>query len=150
MLDIDVKDLLLKIANEDDLASFKKIYFLYYERLLKLACSFVKLTEAGEEIVDDVFVKIWATRTQLATVNNLTVYLYVAVKNRSINYNAVHRMTYIDIESVNFEFKDHGSSPEDILITDELLKVIHITVERLPAECRMVYKLVKEDRLKYR
>jgi RNA polymerase sigma-70 factor (ECF subfamily) len=150
MLDIDVKNLLLKIAHDDDLASFKKIYFLYYERLLKLACSFVKLTEVGEEIVDDVFVKIWATRAKLTGVNNLTVYLYVAVKNHSINYNAVNRMTYIDLESVNFEFKDHGSSPEDIMITDELAKIIDYAVEHLPAECKMVYKLVKEDRLKYR
>lgn len=150
MLDIDVKDLLLKIAYDDDLASFQKIYFLYYDRLLKLACSFVKLTEVGEEIVDDVFVKVWTTRGKLAGVNNLTVYLYVAVKNQSINYNAANRMSYIDFESVNFEFKDHGSSPEDIFITDELAKIIDNTIERLPAECKMVYKLVKEDRLKYR
>lgn len=150
MLDIDVKDLLLKIAHDDDLSSFQKIYFLYYDRLLKLACSFVKLTEVGEEIVDDVFVKVWTTRAKLASVNNLTVYLYVAVKNQSINYNAVNRMTYIDFESVNFEFKDYGSSPEDIMITDELAKIIDNAVERLPAECKMVYKLVKEDRLKYR
>ncbi|XHR96623.1 hypothetical protein ACFJIV_08180 [Mucilaginibacter sp. UC70_90] len=66
MLDIDVKDLLLKIAYDDDLASFQKIYFLYYDRLLKLACSFVKLTEVGEEIVDDVFVKVWTTRGQIS------------------------------------------------------------------------------------
>ena len=150
MLDIDVKDLLLKIAHDDDLASFKKIYFLYYERLLNLACSFVKLTEVGEEIVDDVFVKIWETRANLASVNNLTVYLYVAVKNQSLNYNAANRMTYVDIESVNFEFKDHSGSAEDILITDELAKTIDNTVEQLPAQCKMVYKLVKEERLKYR
>lgn len=150
MLDIDVKNLLLKIAHDDDLASFKKIYFLYYDRLLKLACSFVKLTEVGEEIVDDVFVKIWGTRAKLTGVNNLTVYLYVAVKNHSINYNAANRMTYIDLESINYEFKDHGSSPEDLLITDELAKIIDNAVEQLSAECKMVYKLVKEDRLKYR
>lgn len=150
MLDIDVKDLLLKIAHDDDLASFKKVYFLYYERLLKLACSFVKLTEVGEEIVDDVFVKIWTARAKLVSVDNLTVYLYVAVKNQSLNYNAANKMVYVDIDSVNFEFRDHSSSVEDILITDELAKVIDSTVEQLPTQCKMVYKLVKEDRLKYR
>jgi hypothetical protein len=48
MLDIDVKNLLLKIAYDGALAPFQKICFVYYERLLKLACSFVTLTEATD------------------------------------------------------------------------------------------------------
>jgi len=150
MLNIDIKDLLLKVAHDNDLASFKKIYFLYYERLLKLACSFVRLTEVGEEIVDDVFVKIWSNRAKLTEVDNLTVYLYVAVKNRAINYNLTNRITCVDIESVSFELKDMSGSVEDVLITDELAKIINYTIQRLPDECKIVFKLVKEDSLKYR
>lgn len=150
MLNIDLKELLLKIAYDSDLAAFQKIYFLYYERLLKLACSFVKQTEVAEEIVDDVFVKIWSNRSKLNEVNNLTVYLYVAIKNQALNYNQANRMICIDIESVGFELKDISSSVEDILITAELAKVINDAVQRLPEQCKMVFKLVKEDRLKYR
>lgn len=150
MLNIDLKELLLKIAYDSDLAAFQKIYFLYYERLLKLACSFVKQTEVAEEIVNDVFVKIWGNRSKLNEVNNLTVYLYVAIKNRALNYNEANRMICIDIESVGFELKDISSSVEDILITAELAKVINDAVQRLPEQCKMVFKLVKEDRLKYR
>lgn len=150
MLNIDVKELLEKIACENDLAAFQKIYFLYYERLLKLACSFVKLTEVAEEIVDDVFVKVWANRTKLNEVNNLTVYLYVAIKNQSLNYNQTNRITYIDIESVGFELKDLNSSAEDVLITAELAKIINDAIQSLPEQCKMVFKLVKEDHLKYR
>lgn len=150
MLNIDINDLLLKVARDSDLASFKKIYFLYYERLLKLACSYVKVTEVGEEIVDDVFVKIWSNRSGLTEVNNLTVYLYVAVKNRAINHNLSNRITCVDIESVSFELKDANGTVEDILITDELAKVINSTIQQLPDECRIVFKLVKEDGLKYR
>jgi RNA polymerase sigma-70 factor (family 1) len=150
MLNIDIKDLLLKIAHDNDLVSFKKIYFLYYERLLKLACSFVKSTEVSEEIVDDVFVKIWSNRAKLTEVNNLTVYLYVAVKNKAINYNLTSRITCVDIESVSYELKDINGSVEDILITDELAKIINYTIQRLPEECKIVFKLVKEDGLKYR
>ncbi|MBB6108729.1 RNA polymerase sigma-70 factor [Mucilaginibacter lappiensis] len=150
MLNIDLKELLLKIAHDNDLAAFQKIYFLYYERLLKLACSFVKQTEVAEEIVDDVFVKIWANRTKLNEVNNLTVYLYVAIKNQAFNYNQVNRIICVDIESVGFELKDISNSVEDVLITAELAKVINDAVQRLPEQCKMVFKLVKEDRLKYR
>ncbi|SDQ01699.1 RNA polymerase sigma-70 factor, ECF subfamily [Mucilaginibacter sp. OK268] len=150
MLNIDVKELLLKIARDNDLAAFKKIYFLYYERLLKLASSFVKQTEVAEEIVDDVFVKVWANRIRLSEVNNLTVYLYVAIKNQALNYNQANRIVCIDIESVEFELKDLNSSVEDVLITAELAKVINGAIQRLPEQCKMVFKLVKEDHLKYR
>ena len=150
MLNIDLKELLEKIACDSDLAAFQKIYFLYYERLLKLACSFVKQTEAAEEIVDDVFIKVWANRAKLNQVNNLTVYLYVAVKNQSLNYNQANRITYVDIESVGFELKDINASVEDVLITAELAKVINEAIQRLPEQCKLVFKLVKEDHLKYR
>ncbi|MGN8068048.1 RNA polymerase sigma-70 factor [Mucilaginibacter sp. 22184] len=150
MLNIDLKELLEKIARDSDLVAFQKIYFLYYERLLKLACSFVKLTEVAEEIVDDVFVKAWANRAKLSEVNNLTVYLYVAVKNQSLNYNQANRIVYVDIESVGFELKDINASVEDVLITAELAKVINEAIQRLPEQCKLVFKLVKEDHLKYR
>jgi len=150
MLNIDVKELLLKIARDNDLAAFQKIYFLYYERLLKLASSFVKQTEVAEEIVDDVFVKMWANRIRLSEVNNLTVYLYVAIKNQALNYNQANRIVCVDIESVDFELKDLNSSVEDVLITAELAKIINSAIQRLPEQCKMVFKLVKEDHLKYR
>jgi RNA polymerase sigma-70 factor (family 1) len=150
MLNIDVKELLEKIARDNDLAAFQKIYFLYYERLLKLACSFVKITEVAEEIVDDVFVKIWANRSKLSGVNNLTVYLYVAVKNQALNYIQTKRIVCVDIESVGFELKDISSSAEDVLITAELAKVINDAIQQLPEQCKIVFKLVKEDRLKYK
>ncbi|MEZ2335986.1 RNA polymerase sigma-70 factor [Mucilaginibacter sp. RCC_168] len=150
MLNIDVKELLLKIARDSDLAAFQKVYFLYYERLLKLACSFVKLTEVAEEIVDDVFVKVWSNRTKLSEVNNLTVYLYVAIKNQALNYNQANRIVCVDIESVGFELKDINSSVEEVLITAELAKIINDAIQCLPEQCKMVFKLVKEDRLKYK
>ncbi|WP_419700393.1 RNA polymerase sigma-70 factor [Mucilaginibacter sp. NFX135] len=150
MLNIDVKELLLKIARDSDLAAFQKIYFLYYERLLKLACSFVKLTEVAEELVDDVFVKVWSNRTKLSEVNNLTVYLYVAIKNQALNYNQANRIVCVDIESVGFELKDINSSVEEVLITAELAKIINDAIQCLPEQCKMVFKLVKEDRLKYK
>jgi len=70
--------------------------------------------------VDDVFVKMWSNRAGLDRINNLTVYLYVAVKNTAINYNMANRISYVDIESINYELKDLSSSAHDMLITDEL------------------------------
>jgi RNA polymerase sigma-70 factor (ECF subfamily) len=76
--------------------------------------------------------------------------LYVAIKNQALNYNQANRIVCVDIESVGFELKDINSSVEEVLITAELAKIINDAIQCLPEQCKMVFKLVKEDRLKYK
>ena len=49
------------------------------------AISLVRSKEIAEELVEDVFVKLWANRHHITEIENITVYLYVAVKNKSLN-----------------------------------------------------------------
>ena len=151
MMGDEVKDLLFKIALKDDHLSFKNIYFAYYDRLFQLAKAITKCTETAEEIVDDVFMKIWTKRSNLIHIDNLTVYLYVAVKNCSLNHNSkTNQILTTNIDDAKVEFKDITPGIEDIIITADLARVINQTVQKMPVQCKMVFKLVKEDGLKYR
>jgi RNA polymerase sigma-70 factor (ECF subfamily) len=151
MLDEEVKDVLLKVALNDDHLSFKRIYFAYYDRLFQLAKAITKCSESSEEIVDDVLLKIWMTRAELIHIDNLTVYLYVAIKNQSLNHVAkANHMLTTSIEDVKIEFKDVTPGIEDVIITADLARSINETVQKMPAQCQLVFKLVKEDGLKYR
>jgi RNA polymerase sigma-70 factor (ECF subfamily) len=151
MLDNDVKDLILKIALNDDHASFKKVYFAYYDRLFQLAKAITKSVEAAEEIVDDVFVKIWTKRTSLIHIDNITVYLYVAVKNHSLNYlSKAGNVLTTNIDEVKIDFRDITPGIEEIIITADLDRLINKTIQKMPPQCKLVFKLVKEDGLKYR
>jgi RNA polymerase sigma-70 factor (ECF subfamily) len=151
MLEDEVKDVLLKIALNDDHLSFKKVYFAYYDRLFQLAKAITKNHEVAEEIVDDVFMNIWTKRADLIQIDNLTVYLYVAIKNRSLNHisKASHILT-TNIDDATIEFKDIAPGIEDVIITADLARTINQTVQKMPVQCQLVFKLVKEDGLKYR
>ena len=151
MLDDEVKDLILKIALNNDHSSFKRVYFAYYDRLFQLARAITRSNEIAEEIVDDVFMKLWTKRSTLIHIDNLTVYLYVAVKNHSLNHlSKTAQMVTTNIDDATIEFKDVAPNIEDVIITADLARVINETVQKMPVQCKLVFKLVKEDGLKYK
>ena len=151
MSEEEIKDLIVNVALNDDMQSFKKIYFHYYQRLFQLAKAITKHTETAEEIVDDVFMKVWQKREGMVYVNNLSVYLYVATKNHSLNHNSKENQpSTTHIDDIKVEIKDLTPGIEDTIITNDLMKIINQSIKELPEQSKLVYKLVKEDGLKYK
>jgi len=150
MLESEIKNLLTEVALNSSPASFKRLYFLYYNKLFSLAKSLVKSDEAAEEITDDVFLNLWANRSSLTTINNFTYYCYTAVKNKSLTYLSKPKINQIEIQNVGFEIGDSSANAEDQLIAEDLSRLINNSLSKLPEQCRFVFKLLREDGLKYR
>ena len=68
-----------------DSRAFGQLYALFYKRLYRFSLSILRVSELANEVVEDVFMKLWSNRAGLAPISNLSVYLYVAVKNQSLN-----------------------------------------------------------------
>lgn len=150
MSEDQINNLLIKITSNNDLTAFKQIYIYYYDRLVQLANSLIKHTEAAEEVVDDVFLKIWLKRESLKTISNLTVYLYVAIKNQSLNHISRNQSQNSSLSDLNYEIRDITLNAEEKLISTELLNKINQTIQQMSPQCKLVFKLVKEDGLKYK
>lgn len=151
MEELDIEEIMQRIALSADQSAFRELFRRYYDRLLYFSNSFVKCKEAAEEIVEDVFVAVWNHRENLLNISNLKTYLYVAVKNYSINYlKRSGPSFYEDLNSLDVSFIDVSPNPEDMVIASEMLKAINKAVAELPPKCRMIYKLVKEDGLRYK
>jgi RNA polymerase sigma-70 factor (family 1) len=150
MLESEIKDLLIEIALNSSRASFKRLYLLYYNKLFSLAKSLVKFDEAAEEITDDVFLNLWTNRSSLTTINNFTYYCYTAIKNKSLTYLSKPKVNKIEFEKVGFEIGDTSANAEDLLIAEDLSRIINNSLSKLPEQCRFVFKLLREDGLKYR
>lgn len=139
-----------KIATGDQNA-FRQLFNLYCKKLTQFAFAIVKSNDAAREIVDEVFIKIWKNRASATAIQNLTVYLYTATKNTSLNYLSAKAKENI-VDSFDFfsvQFSD-DQCPEKKLITSELLKKINAAIDGLPPRCKMVFKLVREDGLSYK
>jgi len=150
MIPFNIEEILASVAGKDDQCAFEKIYKSYYSRLFRLAVSIVKSEELANEIYDDVLLNIWQKRKQLTEVNNFTVYIYVAVKNASLRQlSKIAKTNHVEIND-DFDIADPTPTAQEQMMSLELLGIINQAIAELSPQCRQVFKLVKEDGLKYK
>lgn len=146
-----IKQLLTLIAVNDDQSAYKQLFLLMHRPLKQFAYSILKSHEEAEELVSDVFIKIWSKRDQFLTVASPRLYLYTTVKNMS--YTRAGRLKkklslssedwLVQLDSIYFD-------PEKLILTEEVFRQIKNAVNDLPPRCRLIFKLIKEDGLKYK
>jgi RNA polymerase sigma-70 factor (ECF subfamily) len=146
-----IKYLQNRIAAYDDQYAYKELFTSLYSYLYHFAFGFVKAKQPAEEILSDVFIKIWEKRTELDKIANLKVYLYVATRNIALNYvEKQKRDATRNIDEYTAGIKSLYFDPEQLMVTAEMMNLIQKAIDELPLKCKMVFKLVKEDGLKYR
>ncbi len=146
-----VRKSLLRIAGDGDTKAFRDLYHYYFPRLLRFSFLIVHTKEQAEEIVNDVFINLWRRREQLYKIENPDVYFYVAVKNKSLDYLSKNQLKEtVDIHQISESHLKFSMDPEKILITAELKEKIEKAIDRLPARCKLIFKLIREDGLKYK
>ena len=91
------------------------MFELFYNKLFRLAFIDYKKQGISEEIVSDVFIGIWRRRENVPEINNLKLYLYVSVKNTSLNYLAqLTKTRIVYLEELDFEPLQPFANPEEI------------------------------------
>lgn len=144
----DIPELQTRIYNGDTQA-FKKLYDSCCASLLQVALAIVHHREMAEEIVADVFIAVWQHQKDLRRITNLKWYLYATTRNIALNYlrKYAHKNTrHLDEVSL----PEYEVNPESQLISNEMMQHINVAINALPTQCRLIFKLVKEDGLKYR
>lgn len=127
-----------------------QLHALYFNRIFKLIFSLVKQRESAEELASDVFVQLWQRREKLSEVQNHEVYLYVIARNKAFTF-LKQQMSLTDPLDQIEDFKlELARSPEDLLISSEMLHRINMAINQLPPKCKLIFQLVKEQSFKYR
>ncbi|MET0465670.1 MAG: RNA polymerase sigma-70 factor [Chitinophagaceae bacterium] len=128
-----------------------ELYRLFHSRLHYFSTSIVKSPEDAEELVEDVFVKLWANRKEILRIDNLSVYLYVAVKNRCYNLLVKRGKTvYYSFEDMGDEMSTPSLDPHRLLVSAEMMRRMQLAIEALPPRCKMIFRLIREDGLQYK
>ncbi|MGJ7031098.1 RNA polymerase sigma-70 factor [Niabella hirudinis] len=140
-----------RIIKGDEIA-FTRLYSLFYQRLYHFSLSLVRVPDTAQEVVEDVFTKLWINRSRITVIVNPSVYLYVAVKNQSLNRLATKAQEWrvAGLDETIISVAAIGNDPFSRLVTAEMLSRVNDAIERLPSRCKMVFKLVREDGLRYK
>lgn len=126
-------------------AAFATLFRLCYASLYHFAMQYVHRHEVAEEVVNDVFVNIWKQRTTLHSVQNLESYLFIAVKNGSLNYLKKYSHLHIAMDEEKIGKLISLHNPEQEMEWKELYFKLQQAIQALPDQCRTVFRLVKEE-----
>ena len=146
-----IRGLQQRIALYEDLQAYHELYDLFFNNLRRFCFSFVKSSETAEEIVSDVFIKVWQIRNKLPEIDNLKVYLYSIAKNFCLNYiTRQYKNPIASLDEMDFEAVISLDNPEELCISSDILHTIQRTIRQLPPQCRIIFQMVKEDGMRYK
>ncbi|MEI6678122.1 MAG: RNA polymerase sigma-70 factor [Mariniphaga sp.] len=149
-------DKLFDQVRTGDQSAFELLFSIYFARLNDFAKNVVRDGMISQDIVQEVFIKVWETRLEIESIN-LEAFLFLLVRNRCIDYIkhlkvVNNRMQNIQILSKYEELYriDFIGNEPYVLIEEELKIKIEKTIHSLPERCREVFILSRMDGLKNR
>lgn len=142
------KELIILLKNGDEKA-FTTLYRLYWSKVYNFSRLYLSSITEVEEVVQEVFVKVWETRDFLRADDNFKGYLFIITRNlifnqfrKSFNENA-YKLTVL---SAAMDYYDM----EDELSAADLKEFIKRMVGGLPPRQQEVFKMSRDEHLTYK
>jgi len=139
----------LRRIRKGERKEFESLFRSSYSSLVKYAKTFVRDHDSAEEIVQDLFVKLWNDRHKLKIKSSLNGYLFRAVHNRCLRQLEHNRVKGRHEKEVSGNSTVDNGTPEEILKYNELQFRIAGILEKLPERCVQIFCMNRFDGLKY-
>ncbi len=142
-------DLVRRIRGGDDRA-LEEVFRRYYAGMCFFVRRFVHAPDVAEELVQDVFFKLWSKRESLNDIDALKTYLYRAARNTALNHLRRRKLeqNWEEKEAQRGEPQSTGGT-DDATSSDEVRRAVVMAIERLPARCREIFLLSRDGGLTY-
>jgi RNA polymerase sigma-70 factor (ECF subfamily) len=147
MNSFEENNLFINIQQGDEKA-FEKLFKLYYGYLCNFATKIIADDVAAEEIVQEFFVKFWERRADLSVESSLKNYLFRSVKNLCLNHIKHSNIKLQHAQKVIAESETSNFNNDYIEV--DLAADIAKSIEELPEKRREIFRLSREEGLKYR
>jgi RNA polymerase sigma-70 factor (family 1) len=144
-----IENKLLKEFKSGDHASFQKIFGLYSKPLYQFSWSYLKSKEASEDVVQEVFLKLWNNREEIKTDTSFHSYLFtIALNSVRKHFNKLSRSNEVKHE-ILIDFSRQKPEFDDRRDYQELLDKLQELIERMPDKRRHVFikKKIEEKSL---
>lgn len=140
-----------EMATTNSEAAYRALFDQLFNSIRRFAYSIVSSWESAEEIASDVLFMLWEKRERLTEVTNVKYYAFVAARNKAFNLlKAQTGKETVSLDDIDVDIQLHAASPEAIFLQGELKIKLDNAVASLPKQCKLVFKLVKEDGFSYK
>ena len=118
--------------------AFRDLFMEYYPSLFSFARHYVEESSVAEDLVQDIFVKVWETRESLKKVDDMSAYLYQMVRFKCFNHLKGEKVRSNARQLFTQELQIHEI---DNYIREETFRVVGKAMEELPPACRTVFSM---------
>ena len=132
---------LKKGLNERNKVVFDFVFEYYYSGLCTYAETIVKDEEAVEDIVQELFVKLWVKASHISIQTSLKNYLFISVRNRCFDYLKHQNVKSKSIQSNEFLKYVDEFTPESWFVESELRDTIERSIDKLAPRCREIFRM---------
>jgi len=134
---------------QGDIKQFESLFRSSYVSLVKYAKTVLKDHDTAEEIVQDLFFKIWQNKEKIQIESSLNGYLFRSVHNRCLHYIEHLKVVERHEQEMSTEQSTTAETPADVLQYKELQAKIARTIEKLPEKCGKIFCMNRFEGLKY-
>ena len=152
----DREKYLVQRIKRGDRKAFDRLFEEYFKELCNYAFLLVRDETAAEEVVTDVFFRLWCKRKEVSIKVSVKKYLVKSVYNVSLNYLKHQGVVkqYKDLRIVMQKEKevlpgDYSTSPLALLEYNELEALVKSAIDKLPDQCRKVFTMNRFKGMKY-
>lgn len=140
------RELLLRVANGDETA-FRNLYDMYHQLLATYIFRLTRSLSETEEIVHDVFLKLWMSRESLSAIENARAYLFVVSRNHALNVVNRRMKELLKRQEWISDTKNSLSVPGDH--EESSHSIIDKAIDQLPPQQKKVFLLSRHEGLTY-
>ena len=140
---------IIRRIRQGDIRQFETLFRSSYISLVKYAGTLIKDKDTAEEIVQDLFFRIWKDREKLKIESSLNGYLFRAVHNRCLHHIEHMKVVERHARELTYSTSQESESPAEILYYKELQARIAEILEKLPERCGMIFCMNRFEGLKY-
>jgi len=135
--------------HKDDVRAFDLLYSKYYRALYAFILKYLKLPQLSEDILQEVFLKVWEVRKQINPENSFQAYLYKIARNRV--YKEFKKIAAEDERLLLLagQIAQSAEEPEAKARWNEYQRIFENAVERLPAQRKRIFRLCRQEGRSY-
>lgn len=140
---------IIRRIREGDKGQFEILFRSSYSALVKYAKSLVKDHDTAEEIVQDLFFRLWQDKEKINIESSLNGYLFRSVHNKCLHFIEHRKVVLKHSEEISSKEEEFPENPSEILQHKELQERIAGILERLPERCGKIFSMNRFDGFKY-
>jgi RNA polymerase sigma-70 factor (ECF subfamily) len=141
------KELLRKVAAGDELA-FGQLFHTWRNKLYFFILRIIDSPSLTEDLVQDIFVKIWVNRETLSTIANIGAYLYTIARNEAITGMRRKARETIILAELRMVTTAAGLPVDEALLHKQVQEKLQSIINQLPPQQKLVYTLTREQGLR--